>query len=166
MKVDNVSNAMLDGNTFVNLFAPPSTRSPLGTSDRRTLTTSFDKKSVANRWLDIWVLVPAPDNIKPLTFKWIFKNKHDEVNKVIQNKTRLVVRGYRQEEGIDFEESFTLVASMEAIGIFLAYIAQNSFTVFQMDVKTAFLHGTLKKRCTCVNVKVSSMLIIQAMSTS
>nr|GEZ05279.1 retrovirus-related Pol polyprotein from transposon TNT 1-94 [Tanacetum cinerariifolium] len=63
---------------------------------------------------------------------------------VIRNKSYLVVRGYRQEEGIDFEESFNPVARMEAIRIFLAYAAHKSFTVFQMDVKTAFLHGTLK----------------------
>ncbi|GJZ57474.1 retrovirus-related pol polyprotein from transposon TNT 1-94 [Tanacetum coccineum] len=56
--------------------------------------------------LDVWVLVPALDNIKPLTLKWLFKNKHDEENTVIRNKTRLVVRGYRQEEGLDFKESF------------------------------------------------------------
>ncbi|GJW21626.1 retrovirus-related pol polyprotein from transposon TNT 1-94 [Tanacetum coccineum] len=73
------------------------------------------------------------------------KNKHDEENTVIRNKSRLVVRGYRQEEGIDFEESFAPVARMEAIRIFLAYAAHKSFTVFQMDVKTAFLHGTLKE---------------------
>nr|GFB40272.1 uncharacterized mitochondrial protein AtMg00810-like [Tanacetum cinerariifolium] len=54
-------------------------------------------------------------------------------------------KGYRQEEGIDFEESFALVARMEAIRIFLAYTAHKSFTVFQMDVKTAFLHGSLKE---------------------
>ncbi|GJZ44951.1 retrovirus-related pol polyprotein from transposon TNT 1-94 [Tanacetum coccineum] len=57
----------------------------------------------------------------------------------------MVVRGYRQEEGIDFKESFTSVARMEAIRIFLAYVPHKSFTVFQMDVKPAFLHGTLKK---------------------
>ncbi|GJV12693.1 retrovirus-related pol polyprotein from transposon TNT 1-94 [Tanacetum coccineum] len=91
------------------------------------------------------VLVPAPDNIKPLTLKCLFKNKHDDENTVIRNKTRLVVRGYRQEEGIDFEESFAPVARMEAIRIFLAYAAHKSFIVFQMDMKTAFLHGTLKE---------------------
>nr|GEY33742.1 hypothetical protein [Tanacetum cinerariifolium] len=95
--------------------------------------------------LDVWVLVPAPDNITPLTLKWLFKNKHDEEQTVIRNKSRLVVRGYRQEEGIDFEESFALVTRMEAIRIFLAYVAHKSFTVFQMDMKTAFLHGTLKE---------------------
>nr|GEZ30709.1 retrovirus-related Pol polyprotein from transposon TNT 1-94 [Tanacetum cinerariifolium] len=95
--------------------------------------------------MDVWVLVPVPNNISPLTLKWIFKNKNDEENTVIQNNSRLVVRGYRQEEGLDFEESFAPVARMEAIKIFLAYVAHKSFTVFQMDVKTAFLHGTLKE---------------------
>nr|GEX41183.1 hypothetical protein [Tanacetum cinerariifolium] len=95
--------------------------------------------------LDVWVLVPVPDNISPLTLKWLFKNKHDEEQTVIQNKSRLVVRGYRQKEGIDFEESFASVSRMEAIRIFLAYAAHKSFSVFQMDVKTAFLHGSLKE---------------------
>ncbi|GJU85179.1 retrovirus-related pol polyprotein from transposon TNT 1-94 [Tanacetum coccineum] len=85
-------------------------------------------------------LVPLSDNIKSLALKWLFKNKVDKENTVIRNKTRLVVRGYHQEEGIDFEESFAPVARMEAIGIFLAYAI-----VFQMDVKTAFLHGSLKE---------------------
>ncbi|GKA53845.1 retrovirus-related pol polyprotein from transposon TNT 1-94 [Tanacetum coccineum] len=86
---------------------------------------------------------PSTYNINPLTLKWLFKNKHDEENTVIRNKSRLVVRGYHQKEGIDFEESFTLVAIIEAIRIFLACAAHKSFTVFQMDVKIAFLHGTL-----------------------
>nr|GEU37031.1 retrovirus-related Pol polyprotein from transposon TNT 1-94 [Tanacetum cinerariifolium] len=73
------------------------------------------------------------------------QNKHDEEQTVIRNKSHLVVRGYRQEEGIDFEESFTSIARMEAIRIFLADAAHKSFSVFQMDVKTAFLHGSLKE---------------------
>nr|GEU55380.1 retrovirus-related Pol polyprotein from transposon TNT 1-94 [Tanacetum cinerariifolium] len=95
--------------------------------------------------LDVWVLVPALDNLSPLTLKWLFKNKHDEEQTVIRNKSRLVVRGNRQEEGIYFEESFASVAKMEAIRIFLAYDAHKSFSMFQMDVKTAFLHGSLKE---------------------
>ncbi|GJV67994.1 retrovirus-related pol polyprotein from transposon TNT 1-94 [Tanacetum coccineum] len=135
---DNVPNAILDGNMFVNPFAPPSTSAAESSSSQYVDPSNMHT-------LDVWVLVPAPDNIKPLTLKWLFKNKHDEENTVIRNKTHLVVRGYRQEEGIDFEESFTLVARMEAIRIFLAYSAHKSFIVFQMDVKTAFLHGTLKE---------------------
>nr|GEV65535.1 hypothetical protein [Tanacetum cinerariifolium] len=95
--------------------------------------------------LDVWELVPSPDGIKSLTLKWLFKNKHDEENTVIRNKTRLVMRGYRKEEGIEFEESFAPVARMEAIRIFLAYDAHKGFTVYQIDVKTAFLHGSLKE---------------------
>nr|GFC01243.1 retrovirus-related Pol polyprotein from transposon TNT 1-94 [Tanacetum cinerariifolium] len=72
-------------------------------------------------------------------------NKLDEEQTVIRNKSRLIVRGYRQEEGIDFEESCAPVSRMEAIRVFLAYAALKSFTMFQMDVKTAFLHGSLKE---------------------
>nr|GEZ01381.1 hypothetical protein [Tanacetum cinerariifolium] len=107
--------------------------------------TIFPITSQDFKRLDVWVLVHAPDNISPLTLKWLFKNKHDEEQTVIRNKSRLVVRGYRQEEGIDFEESFALVARMEAIRIFLAYAAHKSFSMFQMDVKTTFLHGLLKE---------------------
>ncbi|GJQ90461.1 retrovirus-related pol polyprotein from transposon TNT 1-94 [Tanacetum coccineum] len=106
---------------------------------------SMQEEILQFKRLDVWVLVPAPDNIRPITLKRLFKNKHDEENTVIRNKTRLVVRGYHQEEGIDFEESFDPVARMEAIRIFLAYDAHKSFVVFQMDVKTTLLHGTLKE---------------------
>nr|GEX04766.1 retrovirus-related Pol polyprotein from transposon TNT 1-94 [Tanacetum cinerariifolium] len=106
---------------------------------------SMQEKLLQFKRMDVWVLVPTPDNISPLTLKWIFKNKHDEEQIVIRNKSRFVVRGYRQEEGLDFEESFAPVARMEAIRIFLAYAAHKSFTVFQMDVKTAFLQGLLKE---------------------
>nr|GEW57917.1 hypothetical protein [Tanacetum cinerariifolium] len=95
--------------------------------------------------LDVWELVPSPDGIKPLTLKWLFKNKDDEENTVIRNKTRLVVRGYQQEEGIDFEESFAPVAQIEAIRIFSAYVTHKGFTMYQIDVKTAFLCGSLKE---------------------
>nr|GFA42989.1 retrovirus-related Pol polyprotein from transposon TNT 1-94 [Tanacetum cinerariifolium] len=110
-----------------------------------TWIDSMQEELLQFKRLDVWVLVHAPDNISPLTLKWLFKNKHDEEQTVIRNKSRLVVRGYRQEEGIDFKESFALVARMEAIKIFLAYAAHKSFMVFQMDVKTAFLHGSLKE---------------------
>ncbi|GJY49426.1 retrovirus-related pol polyprotein from transposon TNT 1-94 [Tanacetum coccineum] len=125
------------------------TRSPSGKvikEPSRPILTRNQLKSDGDMCMyALTVLVPLPDHVKPLTLKWLFKNKHDEENTVIQNKTRLVVRGYRQEEGIDFEESFAPVARMDAISIFLAYAAHKSFTVFQMDVKNAFLHGTLKK---------------------
>ncbi|GKD85997.1 retrovirus-related pol polyprotein from transposon TNT 1-94 [Tanacetum coccineum] len=92
---------------------------------------SMQEELLQFKRIDVWVLVPAPDNIKPLTLKWLFKNKNEEENMIIRNKTRLVVRGYHQEEGIDFKESFTPVARMEAIRIFLAYVA-HKFHVYKL----------------------------------
>nr|GFA50104.1 putative ribonuclease H-like domain-containing protein [Tanacetum cinerariifolium] len=80
-----------------------------------------------------------------ITLKWIYKVKLDEMGGILKNKARLVARGYRQEDGIDFEESFAPVARLEAIRIFLAYAAHKNMVVYQMDVKTAFLYGNLRK---------------------
>ncbi|GKA36606.1 retrovirus-related pol polyprotein from transposon TNT 1-94 [Tanacetum coccineum] len=77
--------------------------------------------------------------------KWLWKNKSDAENIVIRNKSRLVAKGYKQEEDIDFEESFATVARLEAVGMFVAYAAHKNFTIFQMDVKTTFLNGPLKE---------------------
>nr|GEW65126.1 retrovirus-related Pol polyprotein from transposon TNT 1-94 [Tanacetum cinerariifolium] len=89
--------------------------------------------------------VPRPDQVMVITLKWIYKVKLDELGGVLKNKARLVARGYRREEGIDFEESFALVARLEAIQIFLAYAAHKNMVVYQMDVKTAFLNGNLRE---------------------
>ncbi|GJS09935.1 retrovirus-related pol polyprotein from transposon TNT 1-94 [Tanacetum coccineum] len=80
-----------------------------------------------------------------ITLKWIYKVKLDELGGILKNKARLVARGYRQEEGIDFEESFAPVARLEAIRIFLAFAAHINMVVYQMDVKTAFLNGNLRE---------------------
>ncbi|GJX11361.1 retrovirus-related pol polyprotein from transposon TNT 1-94 [Tanacetum coccineum] len=80
-----------------------------------------------------------------ITLKWIYKVKLDELGGILKNKARLVARGYRQEEGINFEESFALVARLEAIRIFLAFAAHMNMVVYQMDVKTAFLNGNLRE---------------------
>nr|GFA33188.1 retrovirus-related Pol polyprotein from transposon TNT 1-94 [Tanacetum cinerariifolium] len=80
-----------------------------------------------------------------IALKWIYKVKLDEYGDVLKNKARLVAKGYRQEEGIDFEESFAPVAHIEAIRIFIANAASKNMTIYQMDVKTAFLNGELKE---------------------
>nr|GFC13762.1 retrovirus-related Pol polyprotein from transposon TNT 1-94 [Tanacetum cinerariifolium] len=86
--------------------------------------------------LEVWELLPRPDKVMVITLKWIYKVKLDELGGILKNKARLVARGYRQEEGIDFEEPFSLVARLEAIRIFLAYAAHKNMVVYQMDVKT------------------------------
>ncbi|GJT83650.1 retrovirus-related pol polyprotein from transposon TNT 1-94 [Tanacetum coccineum] len=95
--------------------------------------------------LEVWELVPRPDKVMVITLKWIYKVKLDELGGILKNKARLVARGYRQEEGIDFEESFALVARLEAIRIFLVFAAHMNMVVYQMDVKTAFLNGNLRE---------------------
>nr|GEY79514.1 retrovirus-related Pol polyprotein from transposon TNT 1-94 [Tanacetum cinerariifolium] len=95
--------------------------------------------------LEVWELVPRPDCYMIITMKWIYKVKLDELGGVLKNKARLVARGYRQEEGIDFEESFAPVARLKAICIFIAFATHMNMVVYQMDVKTAFLNGILLK---------------------
>nr|GEV15915.1 hypothetical protein [Tanacetum cinerariifolium] len=93
----------------------------------------------------VWELVDKPFGKSIIRLKWLWKNKKDEDQTVIRNKARLVAKGYAQEKGIDFEESFALVARLEAVRIFVAYEAHKSFPIYQMDMKTAFLNGPLKE---------------------
>nr|GFB23507.1 Gag-Pol polyprotein [Tanacetum cinerariifolium] len=95
--------------------------------------------------LDVWELVDGPLCTNVINLKWLWKNKRDEENTVIRNKSRLVAKGYAQKEGVDFEESFAPVARLEAVRLFIAYVAHKFFTIYQMDVKTAFLYGPLKE---------------------
>ncbi|GJZ35719.1 putative ribonuclease H-like domain-containing protein [Tanacetum coccineum] len=77
--------------------------------------------------------------------KWIFRNKKDEIGIVTRNKARLVTQGYTQEEGIYYDEVFASVTRIEAIRLFLAYASFMGFMVYQMDVKSAFLYGTIEE---------------------
>nr|GEV43294.1 hypothetical protein [Tanacetum cinerariifolium] len=95
--------------------------------------------------LQVWELVPQLDCVMIVALKWIYKVKLDEYGDYLKNKARLVVKGYQQEKGIDFEESFAPVARIEAIRIFIADVASKNMTIYQMDVKTAFLNGELKE---------------------
>nr|GFC33951.1 retrovirus-related Pol polyprotein from transposon TNT 1-94 [Tanacetum cinerariifolium] len=94
--------------------------------------------------LQVWELVDKPFGKTVIRLKWLWKNKKDEAQTIIHNKARLVAKGYAQEAGIDFEESFGLVARLKVIRIFVAYAAHKSFPIYQMDVKTTFLNGPLK----------------------
>ncbi|GJY00600.1 retrovirus-related pol polyprotein from transposon TNT 1-94 [Tanacetum coccineum] len=95
--------------------------------------------------LQVWEIVDKPFGKTIIRLKWLLKNKKDEDQTVIRNKSRLVAKGYAQEEGIDFEESFAPVARLEAVQIFIAYAAHKSFPIYQMDVKMTFLNRPLKE---------------------
>ncbi|KAK6148326.1 hypothetical protein DH2020_019238 [Rehmannia glutinosa] len=93
----------------------------------------------------VWELVQRPTHQNVIGTKWVFRNKMNEEGFVVRNKARLVAKGYFQEEGIDFDETFAPVARLEAIRMFLAYAAHKNFTVYQMDVKNAFLNRLLEE---------------------
>nr|GEU34835.1 retrovirus-related Pol polyprotein from transposon TNT 1-94 [Tanacetum cinerariifolium] len=142
------TNALFDGNTFVNPFANPSTSgaesSSLQNVDPSNIHTFYQPYSHEFQWTKdhpLEQVIGEPS--RPTLTRNQLRSDGDICMYALTS--RLVVRGYRQEEGIDFEESFASVARMEAIRIFLAYAAHKSFLVFQMDVKTAFLHGSLKE---------------------
>nr|GEY95853.1 retrovirus-related Pol polyprotein from transposon TNT 1-94 [Tanacetum cinerariifolium] len=117
------------------------------TSAQSTTPTSPQAIEELNEFerLEVWELVPRPDQVMVITLKWIYKVKLEELGGILKNKARLVARGYYQEEGIDFEESFAPVARLEAIWIFLAYATHKNMVVYQMDVKTTFLNGNLRE---------------------
>ncbi|KAJ9561157.1 hypothetical protein OSB04_006317 [Centaurea solstitialis] len=94
---------------------------------------------------NVWLLIPRPRKRTIIGSKWIFRNKLDEIGTIIRNKARLVAQGYRQEEGIDYDETFAPIARLEAIRLFLAFAAHMNFKVYQMDIKNAFLNGKLNE---------------------
>nr|GEV70566.1 hypothetical protein [Tanacetum cinerariifolium] len=104
---------------------------------------SMQEELLQFRIQNVWILVDCPKGVRPIGIKWVLRNKKDEREIVIRNKARLVSHGHTQEEGIDYEEFFAPVARIEAIRLFLAYASFMGFTVYQMDVKSSFLYGTI-----------------------
>ncbi|KAL8125161.1 hypothetical protein AgCh_012728 [Apium graveolens] len=93
----------------------------------------------------VWELVESPKGIKPIGCKWIYKKKRGLDKKVKVWKARLVAKGYTQKEGIDYEETFSPVVMLKSICILLSIAAHLDYEIWQMDVKTAFLNGSLEE---------------------
>nr|GFC02123.1 copia protein [Tanacetum cinerariifolium] len=93
----------------------------------------------------VWILVDLPYGKRAIGTKWVYRNKKDERRIVIRNKARLVAQGHTQEEGIDYEEVFAPVARIEAIRLFLSYASFMGFPVYQIDVKSTLLYGTIEE---------------------
>jgi len=94
---------------------------------------------------DVWDLVPRTKTQQIIGTKWVFRNKLDDSGMIIKNKARLVAKGYCQEEGIDYDETYALVARLEAIQILLAISSLRQFKLFQMDMKNVFLNDFIKE---------------------
>jgi hypothetical protein len=93
----------------------------------------------------VWELVDPPLGCKKIRIKWVWKNKEGEKGEVVRNKSTLVAQGYSQKEGIDYEETFPLIARLEAIKILLAFSVAKGFKLHRMDVKSAFMNSVLEE---------------------
>nr|GEV06121.1 hypothetical protein [Tanacetum cinerariifolium] len=164
--------AFVDNNPLINAFAPEPSSDASSSGDVSSAESTYVSQSLHHLikpknfksaitkdcWfqpmqdeiheferLQVWELVPQPDCVMIIALKWIYKVKLDEYDDVLKNKAQFVAKGYRQEEGIDFEVSFKPVARIEAIRIFITNDASKNRTIYQMDVKTTFLNGELKE---------------------
>ena len=93
----------------------------------------------------VWTLVDPPEEVKPIGCKWVFKKKIDMEGNVQTYKARLVAKGFKQIHGIDYDETFSPVAMVKSLRILLAIAAYHDYEIWQMDVKTAFLNGSLEE---------------------
>ncbi|GKA64401.1 retrovirus-related pol polyprotein from transposon TNT 1-94 [Tanacetum coccineum] len=133
--------AHMNNNPFFGILIPENVSEASSSTDIEAMQEELNEFE----HLKVWELVPRPDKVMVITLKWIYKVKLDELGGILKNNTRLVARGYRQEEGINFEESFAPVARLDAIQIFLAYVAHMNMIVYQIDVKMTFLNGILRE---------------------
>nr|GFB90621.1 putative ribonuclease H-like domain-containing protein [Tanacetum cinerariifolium] len=116
---------------------------PIQTRNKSKEVEAMQEELIQFKIQKVWTLVDCLKGVRPIGTKWVLKNKKDKRGNVVRNKARLGAQGHTQEEGIDYDEVFALVARIEAIRLFLAYASFMSFTVYQMDVKSDFLYGTI-----------------------
>nr|GEX73207.1 retrovirus-related Pol polyprotein from transposon TNT 1-94 [Tanacetum cinerariifolium] len=159
----NSENAQVKNDEFINIFCTPIQGREETSShhvDSSNMHTFYQRYPFEHRWMKDHLLEQVIGNPSQsvrtrrqleldgeicMFALTLWKSKRDKENTVIRNKSRLVAKGYAQKEGVDFEESFAPVSRLEAVKLFIAYGAHKSFTVYQMDVKTAFLYGPLNE---------------------
>ena len=105
----------------------------------------MDEEMVALGANHTWELMPLPHDKKVIGCKWVYKVKHNVDGSVSRYKARLVAKGYAQTYGIDYEETFSPVARMATVRAVIAMAAAKGWSLHQMDVKNAFLHGDLQE---------------------
>nr|GEY59389.1 hypothetical protein [Tanacetum cinerariifolium] len=115
------------------------------TQTRSMARTVRDQGGISQMFNEDFHTFDLPYGKRAIGTKWVYRNKKDKRGIVIRNKARLVAQGHTQEEGIDYEEVFAPVARIEAIILFLAYASFMGFPVYQMDVKSEFLYGTIEE---------------------
>nr|GEW07416.1 retrovirus-related Pol polyprotein from transposon TNT 1-94 [Tanacetum cinerariifolium] len=143
--------APVDNNPFINVFAPKPSFDASSSGDVSSIESTYVSQTLhhLSKWSKDY---PFDNVISNPSRPWIYKVKLDEYGDVLKNKARLVAKGYRQEERINFEESFAPVARIEAIRIFIANAASKNITIYQIDVKTAVLIGELKEEVNLADI--------------
>ncbi|GJV42868.1 retrovirus-related pol polyprotein from transposon TNT 1-94 [Tanacetum coccineum] len=145
--------AELDGNTIMHSFEIPKFEEAESSSnyqDPSNMHEFYQQHRYTDKWtknhpIEQGLVDPFQDCRHAIKEKWLWKNKTDAENTVIQNKSCLIAKGYSQQEGIDFEESVAPLARLEAVCMFVDYATHKNFTIYHMDVKTASLNGPLKE---------------------
>ncbi|CAA0831452.1 cysteine-rich RLK (RECEPTOR-like protein kinase) 8 [Striga hermonthica] len=105
----------------------------------------MNEEIMALRQNETWDLVPKPDGVKPISCKWVYKIKRRPDGSIERYKARLVARGFSQQYGLDYDETFSPVAKITTVRVLIALAASKSWKLWQMDVKNAFLHGELDR---------------------
>jgi hypothetical protein len=98
---------------------------------------------------DVWEVVPMPEDKKVVGYKWIYKVKHAADGSVDKYKVRFVAKGFSQQEGVDYEETFAAVTRHSSIRTVISLAAEMGWHVHQMDVKTAFLNRVVEEEVYC-----------------
>ena len=135
-------NLLCFHSAFVSQIVPNNIKEALGDPE---WVLSMQKELEQFERNKVWHLVEKPIDRTIIGTKWVFRNKLDENGVILLNKSRLVVQGYNQIEGVDFEETFAPVARLESIRMILAFASHMDFKLYQMDVKSAFLNGFLEE---------------------
>ncbi|GAU51065.1 hypothetical protein TSUD_411780 [Trifolium subterraneum] len=133
---------IISNSCFVSNIEPKNVKEAL--TDNYWITAMQEELNQFER-SEVWDLVPRPKGLNVIGTKWVYKNKSDENGTITRNKARLVAQGYTQVEGLDFDETFALVARLESIRLLLGVACILKFKLFQMDVKSAFLNGYLNE---------------------
>ncbi len=131
------------GTKFLTISANPTLWTFFGS--HKELGGTSDKKMVTLDVNATWELVALPKDKKAIGCKWVYKVKHNADGFVSKYKVRLVAKGYAQTYGIDYEETYSLVAKMTIVKAIIAMAATKGWSLHQMDVKNVFLHGDLQE---------------------
>jgi hypothetical protein len=132
---------VLQHHSFVSYFEPFKVDDALRAPDWEVTMQEELNNFKRNK---VWSLVERP-KLNVVGTKWVFHNKQDEHAVVTRNKARLVAKGYSQVEGLDFDETFALVARLDSIRILLVYATHHCFKLYQMEVKCTFLNRPIKE---------------------